>query len=231
MSDKPRLPATSNEVSQFLDKVSRTPVRASGETGRLVFGMDATASRKPTWDTACQLQGEMFEAAGKVGNLSVQLCYYRGIHEFHQSSWHVEPGSLIAEMSGVRCLGGHTQIHRVLKHLQEEHRRQKLRAGIFIGDAMEENPDQLCHLAGQLGMLGVPLFVFQEGNHPGVKSVFQQMASLSGGAWAPFNLQSAAQLKDLLSAVAVFAAGGRKALAHFGDNNDNVKRLLTQLKE
>ena len=63
--DKNRLPTErhSAEVADFLDKLKRAPVaHTGGGRGRLIFALDATASREPTWDRACRIQGEMFEA-------------------------------------------------------------------------------------------------------------------------------------------------------------------------
>jgi len=232
MSDK-RKPVVSNrkDVDQFLAQVARTPVRRSGsETGRLLFAMDATASREPTWDHACHLQGQMFEASADVGSLSVQLCHYGGFNQFCASPWCHAAHDLLTEMSAVRCLGGQTQIARVLDHAMAESRKHRLRAVVFVGDAIEENPDILCHKAGQLGVMNLPLFMFQEDYDPGVRSAFQQMAHLSGGAYAPFNLSSASELKELLAAVAVYAAGGRAALEHFEKRKSAVALLTSQLR-
>ena len=232
MSDK-RKPVVLNrkDVDQFLAQVARTPVRKSGsDTGRLLFAMDATASREPTWDHACHLQGQMFEASADVGSLSVQLCHYGGFNQFCASRWCHSAQDLLIEMSAVRCLGGHTQIARVLDHAMTENRKQRLRAVVFVGDAIEENPDTLCHKAGQLGVMNLPLFMFQEDHDPGVRSAFQQMAHLSGGAYAPFNLSSASELKELLAAVAVYAAGGRAALEHFEKRKSAVALLTSQLR-
>ena len=224
-------PKQSSDVSAFLEKVVSTPARRTpGEAGRLIFGMDATASRESTWDRACHLQGQMFDATADIGDLSVQLCYYRGFNEFHHSAWCSSAGDLLQEMSGVRCLGGYTQIGKMLNHASGEHRRQKVRAVVFVGDAVEEDPDELCHLAGKLGVLKVPLFMFQEGHEPAVRSTFQQMARLSGGAFAPFNLASASELKNLLAAVAVYAAGGRRALEQFESRTRPSALLTHQLK-
>ena len=48
----------------FVREVERLPARPkSGTRGRVLFAMDATASREPTWDVATTQQGEMFVAA------------------------------------------------------------------------------------------------------------------------------------------------------------------------
>jgi hypothetical protein len=105
--------ATDAEVQAFLSKAAATPVRTAGRAGRLVFAMDATASREPTWDRACRIQGEMFVQAAALGGLEVQLVYYRGFHEFEASSWLADSGALLRHMTSVFCLGGYTQIARV----------------------------------------------------------------------------------------------------------------------
>ncbi|XOV88596.1 MAG: VWA domain-containing protein [Pseudomonadota bacterium] len=233
MTDKHRPPATSShEVQRFLEKVARTPAQlASGEPGRLIFAMDATASREPSWDTACQIQAEMFKASGDLGGLLVQLCYYRGFNEFSAGQWCASTDALLRQMTAVRCLGGHTQIGRVLAHALAETGRNRVQAIILVGDAVEEDVDALCHQAGQLGILNLPVFVFQEGSNPTVATAFRQIARLSGGAYAPFDAGSAAQLRQLLSAVAVFAAGGRKALENYSkQTGGEVLRLTRQLK-
>lgn len=225
-----RLPqkSTASDVSKFLEKVVATPViKQSDKPGRLIFALDATASRGPTWDRACQIQGEMFTNTASIGSLLIQLCYYRGFNEFRASQWHRNSRTLLQEMTGVRCLGGHTQIAKVLRHVMAETKRDKVSAVVFIGDALEEAVDKLCHHAGQLGMLNVPLFMFQEGPDPSVESAFRQMAKLSGGAYCPFDHASAKHLKELLSAVAVYAAGGRKALENFAKKAPSAVKLLT----
>ena len=227
---KPALKQGSS-VDQFLKQVAKTPVRHD-RGSNLLFAMDATASREPSWDKACHLQGQMFVTTSHLGSLSVQLCYYRGFNEFHTSRWCDSATSLLAEMSAVRCLGGYTQIKRVIEHAISEHKRNPIRAVVFVGDAIEEDADLLCHLAGQLGVLNVPLFMFHEGKDSRVKAVFEQMAQLTRGAYAPFDLNSASELKDLLSAVAVFAAGGKSALEDFSKKNKGQVELLTrQIKD
>jgi hypothetical protein len=228
-NERSKLPqrSSSAEVAEFLRKVAATPARASGERGRLIFAMDATASREPTWDTACQIQGQMFSETTALGGLDIQLCYYRGFGEFEATSWLSTPADLLARMTGVRCLGGQTQIERVLRHAIAESKRKKVNALVFVGDCMEEAIDGLCQLAGELGLLGVPVFIFHEGYEPIAERAFKQIARLTRGAYCHFDASSAQQLRDLLSAVAIYAAGGRRALQDFGQRKGGVILQLT----
>lgn len=224
----PSPPRANSDVDAFLRQVAATPSsRKAGKRGRLLFAMDATASRGPTWDHACQLQGQMFEETASLGGLDVQLAWYRGFREFRASPWVHQATDLLAQMSGVRCLGGHTQIGRVLDHAIAETRRETVNALVFVGDAMEEEVDDLCHRAGQLGLLGVPAFVFQEGRDPVAETAFRQIAQLTRGAWCAFDHNSAQQLRELLRAVAVFAAGGRRALADHSKRSGGLALRLT----
>jgi len=228
---KDKLPLTSGtsnstEIADFLQKAANLPVRAS-DSGRLIFAMDATASREPAWDAACELQGQMFEQTQRMGGLNVQLVYYRGYNEFFTSKWVNKPSDLNYTMSAVRCLGGMTQISKILQHAISETAVKKINAVIFVGDAMEESIDNLCALAGKLGILGVPVFLFQENSDPVATMAFQQIAKLTNGAHSVFDSNSAQQLKDLLSAVAIYAAGGHKALAIFSKRKGGIVLSLT----
>lgn len=232
MSDEDKLPAksSSRDIQAFVERAKRVPAKAGAGRGRLIFALDATASRQPTWDRACAIQGDMFQAADKVGGLEVQLCFYRGFGEFSAGPWQGSSRELVRRMTSVFCLGGLTQIGKVLRHALKEARKSKVNALVFIGDCVEENPDHLAHIAGQLGILGVPAFMFYEGNDATTVRVFKQIAHLTRGAACPFDQASASQLRDLLSAVAVFAAGGRRALEQFGDGrHESVKQLTRQL--
>ena len=229
-SDKD-LPQKSSKaaIDAFVKKVRSTPViKAGGERGRLLFAMDATASREPSWDRACQIQGEMFSETAALGGLDIQLCYYRGFGEFEASPWLSSADALLRRMTSVSCRGGHTQIEKVLRHAIAQHRQKKIQALVFVGDCMEEDVDRLCHLAGQLGILGLPAFMFHEGDEPAAQRAFREIARLSRGAYCSFDAGSAAQLRDLLSAVAVYAAGGQAALQDFSRNRNEVVRRLTR---
>ncbi|MEA3274123.1 MAG: VWA domain-containing protein [Pseudomonadota bacterium] len=221
-------PASRREVDAFLRKVAAVPARGEkGKRGRLIFAMDATASREPTWDRAAQIQAEMFSETANLGGLDVQLCFYRGFGEFEASSWSAEAETLLKRMSRVYCAAGLTQINRVLGHALEEAQRTRVNALVFVGDCMEENQDELAGLAGRLGLLGIPVFIFQDGGDPVAERSFRQIARLSGGAYCPFDAGSPETLRDLLSAVAVYAAGGRKALEQYGRRRGGAVLRLT----
>ncbi len=232
--DKNRLPARSNsaEIDAFLRDLQRAPaVRPGGGRGRLIFALDATASREPSWDRACRIQGEMFEATAALGGLDVKLMFYRGFNECKSSRWMANGADLHRAMRAVRCLGGETQIERVLAHAIAETQKRRVNALVFVGDAMEEGVDRLCRLAGELGLLGVPIFLFHEGADPIAEKAFRQIAKLSRGAYLRFDLASAERLKDLLAAVAVYAAGGYRALSAYGERKGGeVLRLTAQLR-
>jgi hypothetical protein len=231
MSDKDaKLPAKSNatEIDAFLKKVAALPnARAAGERGRLIFGMDATASREPSWDRACHIQGQMFVETSALGGLDIQLVFYRGFGECKASPWISSSDELLRRMVSVRCMGGHTQIGRVLEHALKESSARRVDALVFVGDAMEEAIDDLCHEAGKLGLAGVRCFMFHEGQDPAAERAFREIARLSGGAYCRFDADSAQQLRELLAAVAVYAAGGRKALADYGKRTGGLVLQLT----
>lgn len=228
-TDKLPKKSSRSEVEAFLRKVASTPLaKSSTRLGRLIFAMDATASREPTWDHACHIQAQMFEETASLGGLEIQLCYYRGFNEFRATGWLTNTVDLQRRMTAVRCLGGHTQIRKVLRHAIEETTRKKADALVFVGDCMEENIDELCQIAGELGIHNVPAFLFHEGSNPVAERAFRQIARLTNGAYCPFDAGSAQQLRELLSAVAVYAAGGRRALEQFSKARSNRVKLLAR---
>src|SRR5215210_2714858 len=106
-------PSSEGVIDTFLSQAKQLgPVGENGTRARLVFALDATMSRQPTWDLACRVQGEMFETAAGIGGLSVQLVYFRGFDECRASRWVVDPGALTGLMTRIQCRGGHTQIAR-----------------------------------------------------------------------------------------------------------------------
>ena len=224
-------PSGKAEIESFLKSAREVAaVAPASGSGRLVFAMDATLSRQPTWDMACSLQGRMFDACAALGGLGVQLVYFRGMAECRASGWVGDPRKLTSLMSRIDCQGGQTQIGRVLAHVRDEAKRQPVRAFVFVGDAMEEHADHLCAMAGELRLIGVKGFMFQEGHDVSATGVFREIARVTGGAYASFDAGSAAQLLDLLKAAASYAAGGQVALQRLAAREAGARSLLTQMR-
>ncbi|MES2750537.1 MAG: VWA domain-containing protein [Pseudomonadota bacterium] len=221
--------SAAGDIAAFVAKArAMTPGKAG--SGRLIFALDATMSRQPTWDMACQLQADMFREAGSIGGLDVRLVYFRGLNECRASPWISDTAQIARLMSRIQCQGGQTQLGRVLSDARREAVASGVRAIVFVGDAMEENVDALCATAGELGLLKVPCFMFQEGNDPAAEVAFREIARLTGGAWCRFDMGSAAQLRELLRAAAAYAAGGREALMRLAKGASGAAALLGQMK-
>jgi hypothetical protein len=167
-----------------------------------MIGIDATGSREPTWDIAAGLMSSSFAA----------------------SRWVSDARTLAGLMEKIDCRTGFTQIGKILSHARKENTRQKVAAMVFVGDCVEEQPAELYAAARELG---VPAFLFQEGDDPVATKVLREIARLTRGAHVRFEQGSAKQLSELLRAVAAYAAGGLKALST--SNNAGAVKLLQQL--
>lgn len=217
--------SSSNEIASFL-KVAGELTKS--RSGRLIFALDATMSRQPTWDRAMVHQASMFDAVGKAGGLAVQLVYFRGLDECRASKWVINARALKDLMLGIGCAGGATQITKVLKHSASEAAKNQVSALVYIGDSIEESLDVLYLKAGELGVRGVRCFFFQDGHDPVAEQGFREMARLTGGAYFLLGPDSAKELAELLSAVAVYARGGLKALSESTSREAHL--LLEQMK-
>ena len=70
MSKDQLTPSNSLSVQDFLKK-SNQLTTANPASGRLLFAMDATASREHAWDMACQIQADMFMSTQEIGSLEI----------------------------------------------------------------------------------------------------------------------------------------------------------------
>ncbi|MGO4869442.1 MAG: VWA domain-containing protein [Roseiarcus sp.] len=228
-----KLPApreSSAEIAAFIEAARRAPAPYLANRGRMIFALDATMSRQPTWDLAQSLQARMFQAAADLGGLDVQLVYFRGMGECRASRF-VSGGQGLGELMGrISVRSGTTQLGKVLVHARDEAGRAKVGALVFVGDAMEESLDPLMQIAGELALAGVKAFMFQEGDDPAARRVFQEIACLTGGAYSAFDAGAAARLEALLRAAATYAAGGRAALETQAIGDRHARALLEQMR-
>jgi hypothetical protein len=215
----------SPHIEKLLAEVSSKP----RQRGNLIFALDVTASRERTWDTASQLQASMFLEVVGIGGLDLQLVYFRGMRgvnaECKASPWISDPVALARLMAKIKCATGYTQIERVLSHASRETSQRKIGAVVSVGDDCEEHTERLLKPAYELG---VPVFMFQEGQDSITRDRFQKIAEATHGAYHSFDQGSAKLLGELLKAVAAFAVGGVLALERQG--SDAAKRLLGQIR-
>src|SRR4029077_6380656 len=223
-------PSASEDIAAFVAKARAMSPNTAGAKGRLVFALDATMSRQPTWDMACALQADMFREAAALGSLDIRLVYYRGFNECRATSWISDSAQLAKLMGRIDCRGGDTPIGKVLSEARRAAVASAVRGGVFVGDAMDESVDDLCVKAGELGLLKVPVFMFQEGHDSTAERAFREIARLTGGAWCRFDPGAAAQLRELLRAAAAYAAGGREALKRLAARESGAAKLLGQMK-
>ncbi len=223
-------PSASEDIAAFVAKARAMSPHGVGARGRLIFALDATMSRQPTWDMACALQADMFREAAALGSLDIRLVFYRGNSECRATGWISDSAQLARLMGKIDCRGGNTQIGKVLAEARRESVASAVRAVVFVGDAMEEKVDELCAKAGELGMLKVPVFMFQEGADAVAEQAFKEIARLTGGAWCRFDPGAAAQLRELLRAAAAYATGGRQALLSISKAGNGAAKLLGQMK-
>jgi len=223
--------SSNQDISSFITQAKKAPlpVQAGKNDGRLVFAMDATASREPTWRLAQQIQQDMFGVVSDLGTLDIQLCCFRGEAEFIAFPWGRDAITLRGYMQEVICRMGLTQINRVLRHTVRQCREQKINALVYVGDCVEESPENLIQQAGQLALNGVPAFMFQEGHDPLARMTFKKISEVTHGAYSAFDAGSAQQLRELLTAVAVYATGGKKALLEYA--GEDTKRLEPVIKQ
>jgi len=230
-NNKKDISTRNNSVEAFLTEASKVPLPVvSDKQGKLIFAMDATASREPCWDMACKIQADMFSQTAALGKLQIQLCHYQGYGEFYAARWSSQANELQNHMTKVRCKAGQTQINKTLQHALDQSKQSKINALVFIGDCMEELADKLIGTAGQLALRNVPVFIFHEGHDAVAERTFKQIANITKGAYCKFDQSSAKQLRALLNAVAVYAVGGVDALRKHSKNNPTLhQNIIKQL--
>lgn len=217
------------KIADFIDETRRVASSATRRArGRLIFALDATMSRQPTWDLACSLQGGMFDAAAMAGGLDVKLSYFRGYDEARASGWVGDARGLTKLMTGITCHGGLTQMGRILDHAGAEAAKAPVAALAYVGDAMEEDIDLLCQKAGALAIHNTRAFMFLEGRDANAERAYREIARLTRGAFLRFDPAAPAELRDLLAAVGSYASGGREALETSGSRA--ARQLLADMR-
>ena len=201
-----------------------TPLRP-----RLVFAVDATASREPAWVAARQVTDALVKAL--PGELDVALAVHGGsrVHTF--TAFTNDAATLRDRAAGVACEAGMT---RLLPILSTTLKQQSVRVIIYIGDVFEESLSHGRRLADQLGARGTKLIVLHDTTDPSARrdaELFWDLAKRTGGCVLPFDAGAPGRLRDILSAVAVYAVGGEKLLRERRHELAGAVALLDHLEK
>lgn len=243
--DKKNLPAK-KERNNFLDKVrsskamSASPKQeilkkaiAHNQRPRLLFAMDATASREGSWNVAKEITGAMFEAV--PGELDVALAYHSGGRLQEMTQFSSQAKAFLDKVQSVRCSAGGTALNQILDTAV---RAPGLKALIYIGDCFEENPTIAVELAETLKLRGVRCFIFHDVSSQvhgfdtqSARAVFEQIAKITGGVILPFDENSPDLVRELLAAIALYATGGIKALEQKTKLLPAARLLLEQMRK
>jgi len=208
-------------IDAALARIGKPEVSGTTElVGRLIFALDLTSSREASLRKARGAISAMFETIKVIGAVvALRMAYFRG-NECRVTDWTHNPDVLNRAMEKLSTKAGYTQIAKVLRLALAE--KERLQGIVLVGDACEEDAEELSELAAALGKRKVPLFVFHD--HDGrdleaVKAagpVFRYMAEASHGAYCPFGAGSAEALRELLSAIAAFSAAGTEGVKRMG---------------
>jgi hypothetical protein len=194
---------------------------------RLVFAVDATASREPAWAAARRVTDALVKAL--PGELDVALAVHGGsrVHTF--TAFTDDANTLRDRAAGVACQAGVT---RLLPILSASLKQPAVRVVIYIGDVFEESLFQGRRVADAMGGQGTRLIVLHDTADPTARrdaEVFWDLAKRTGGCVLPFDASATGRLRDLLSAVAVYAVGGEKLLRDRRHDLPGAVALLEQL--
>lgn len=238
MSDKPNfvlVPDTPDEPPPPVPLLSRlrallSPRRAAGAVPirpRLIFAIDATASREPSWNAARQVTDSLFTAL--PGALDIALAVHGGsfLHTF--TDFSANPGALRDRAAGITCLTGRTQLLPILSRALSN---PGVRVVLYIGDVFEESPMRARRLADAMGARGITLIVLHDTVDWQARrdaELFADLARRTGGCVLPFDASAVQRLRDLLQAVAFYAVGGTELLAQKRADLPAAELLLQHL--
>ncbi|MCU7837963.1 MAG: VWA domain-containing protein [Candidatus Thiodiazotropha sp. (ex Troendleina suluensis)] len=204
--------------------MARYRSRAAAKRGvRIGFIIDATASRKKSWEEAQVIQAKMFRATQGISALNLRLVHYGG-ETLTDLGWESDVRKIAAHMASVRCERGLTQINDALRLFLDEVPDDKADAVILIGDSFEEDSDDAARLATQLKRQSINIFCFIDGDDLTASTVFEKLAVDTGGTFARFG--DDLPLAALCEGVALLASGGRKALRRL--KNEKARLLLSE---
>jgi len=203
-------------------QVGTAPAAPTARRPRLVFAVDATASREATWRSAQKITARMFGVIPDA--LDVALAVHGGddVHTFTEFSADVDV--FRKQAAAVRCETGTTRLCEIMARTLDA---GGVRVMSYIGDAFEEDADEVLELADRFRLRGIQAVMLSDDADPEALAVFRQIAERTGGAVLDFRTGDTVLMGELLAGVATLAIGGRKLLE--AQHTAGARLLLTNL--
>ncbi len=199
-------PANDTVVQQALSPQGRL---------RLLFRIDATASRRPSWDLARTITAVMFDSL--PDQLDVALTWHASSMLQEITPFASDATRFAEAVRAMHTQAGATRLNAILQEAIGI--SPHIRALVYAGDCYEEEVEIAYAQARKLKLLGVKCFFFHDTlsdpNSPYVRQareVFEKIVAITGGMVLSFAPDTPEQMKDPLEAIATYAAGGLKLL-------------------
>jgi len=174
---------------------------------RLVFAFDATASRADTWASAQKITSKTFSVI--PGALDVALAVHGGdsLHTFTEFSADVD--EFRQHAAAITCVSGTTQLCEIMARTLDA---GGVRVLSYIGDAFEEDVDEVMGLSDRFKLRGIPVVLLADQAEDDTLAVYRAIADRTGGAVLDFRASKLRVMGEMLVGVATLAIGGRKLL-------------------
>ena len=193
---------------------------------RLLFAIDATASREAAWTAAREVTDSLFSAV--PGELDVALAVHSGGRMSLFTQFYSRADALRDDAAAVRCKAGYTRLLEILEHARGF---VGIKVVVYVGDNFEENEENGMAMAVALRTRGTRLVVLHDASSakPGAYEFFSRMTSVTGGCVLPFDITSRERLKDILASLATLAVGGYSELSKRSLTSAGAKLLLSHM--
>jgi hypothetical protein len=192
---------------------------------RLVFAVDATASRAAAWETAKRVTDALFTALPDA--LDVALAAHGGSH-LHTFTAFTSNAATLRDLAGnVQCKGGRTCLLDILRRVIA---LDDIGVLVYIGDDFEESEAEAQELAVALQQRGTRVIILHDAD-PAIPppTAFVEIADRTAGAVLDFNAAAVPRLRELLQAIAALAVGGTELLAAQQATMPGARLLLEHL--
>jgi voltage-gated potassium channel Kch len=197
---------------------------------RLVFALDATASREPAWEAAKATTDALCQAL--PGQLDVALAVHGGSRLRVFTEFVSEPGPLRDQAAGIQCEAGETRLLDIMERTRDA---GDVKVLVYIGDVFEESVEGAESLAAALRLRGTRIIILHDAANALTversRAVFERIAKITGGAVLPFDASAVDKLRAMLEAISTLAVGGMKLLEQRAAALPAAATLLRQLSD